>query len=217
MHKSTIKTSSTHSVVITNTIAQTYLLLSATLIFSSLCCYMGMQQIQANAFPQQTVIPFVIALIILLLLHKLKNTVLALPLLFTFTGLLGYTLSPYVAMYNTNSILISLSATASIFIGLTIYVAISKQRFTFMGGILFAALVALLALLIMNYFIPSDTLQLVIAFFACVLFSSFILYDTDILLKQDNPNPIIMTVSLYLDLINLFIYLLQIIGISRYR
>jgi modulator of FtsH protease len=78
---------------------------------------------------------------------------------------------------------------------------------------LFIALIILVVGSISNIFIQAPLLQLGIAMVGAVLFSAFILYDTQQIIKGGFSTPVEAAIALYLDFFNLFISLLQILGI----
>ncbi len=82
-----------------------------------------------------------------------------------------------------------------------------------MGKMLFIGLIIIIVGSIANIFIQLPILQLVIAMAGAVLFSAFILYDTQQIIKGNYSTPIEAAIALYLDFFNLFIMLLQIFGI----
>ena len=77
----------------------------------------------------------------------------------------------------------------------------------------FIGLIIIIVGSIANIFIQLPILQLVIAMAGAVLFSAFILYDTQQIIKGNYSTPIEAAIALYLDFFNLFIMLLQIFGI----
>jgi modulator of FtsH protease len=81
-----------------------------------------------------------------------------------------------------------------------------------MGKMLFIALIIIIVGSISNIFIGSSILQLGIAMAGALVFSAFILYDTQQIIKGNYSTPIEASIALYLDFLNLFISLLQILA-----
>ena len=81
------------------------------------------------------------------------------------------------------------------------------------GCVLFVALILLIVASIVNMFIMDTMFQVVISSLAAVIFSGFILYDTQNIIKGHYETPIDGAIALYLDFFNLFVALLQIFGI----
>ena len=89
----------------------------------------------------------------------------------------------------------------------------TKRDFTTMGKFLFIALIVVIAAAIINIFVHSTLFQLAIASVSAILFSAYILYDTQNIVRGNYETPIEGAVALYLDFVNLFTSLLQILGI----
>jgi FtsH-binding integral membrane protein len=140
--------------------------------------------------------------------------------LYIFTFISGVTLYPIVAYYastaGANVVVNAFATTTVVFAGIAIYAAKSKRNFSFLGGFLFAALLALVAISIFNIFFPlSSTGMLAFSFIGVLVFSGYVLFDISRMKHygvraEDVP---LLALSLYLDFINLFISILRIFGI----
>lgn len=140
--------------------------------------------------------------------------------LYIFTFLSGITLYPIVAHYlatsGANVVVMAFASTTVVFTGISIYAAKSKRNFSFLGGFLLAALLALVAISIFNIFFPlSSTGMLAYSFIGVVVFSGYVLFDISRMKHygvraEEVP---LMALNLYLDFINLFISILRILGI----
>jgi len=146
-----------------------------------------------------------------------------LPVVFLFTGLLGAALGPmlnrYLALPNGSEMVMqALGGTALIFFSLSAYVLTSKKDFSFMGGFLFAGMmvviIGMVGGMIASYFFGVDVSALRLAMSGAIvlLMSGFILFDTSRIINGGETNYIMATVSLYLNIYNLFVSLLHIIG-----
>ncbi|MDP4161927.1 MAG: Bax inhibitor-1/YccA family protein [Bacillota bacterium] len=146
------------------------------------------------------------------------------PFLYVFTFLSGVTTFPIVAHYTAaaggNTVFLALATTVTVFSGLSIYAAKTKKDLSFLGGMLLAALLALIAISIFSIFWPlSSTAMLAYSFIGVLVFSGYVLFDINMMKQhgvreEDVP---MMALSLYLDFINLFISLLRIFGIISSR
>ncbi|MDX2469298.1 MAG: Bax inhibitor-1 family protein [SAR324 cluster bacterium] len=136
--------------------------------------------------------------------------------LFLFTGLTGLTSAPMLSAYG-HAVPQAASLTAIIFIGLSIYTVTSKRDFSFMGGMLTVGILLLVVGGLMNAFIfHSSATSFMFSSFGVFLFSGFIVYDTfNILNRYPTDEYISATLSLYLDILNLFMSLLHLLGGSR--
>ena len=206
---------SKESTLATNKVLRnTYALLSMTLIFSAVMATMA---ISSNAAP----VPFIVQLVVLFgtlyALNKLKNSVWSIPLVFFFTGFLGYSTGPivnfYLGMANGGDIVATaLSMTGITFLGLSAYAVSSRKDFSFMGGFLMIGLILVIVASLANIFFAIPALSLAISAVGVLVFSGFILYDTSRMVNGGETNYVMMTVSLYLNILNLFLMLLHLTG-----
>ena len=104
------------------------------------------------------------------------------------------------------------------FTGLSGYVLISRKDFSFMGAALNMGLWVILGAMILGIFLHSAVLQLAIASVGVLLFCGYILYDTSRILHDRSENDAVgAALRLFLDVINLFLFLLRILSSSRQR
>ena len=116
-------------------------------------------------------------------------------------------------------VLEALALTLGVFVTLTAYVVISKKDFSFLGGALWTALWILIGASVINLLFGvvggsrSPFFSMLIACGGALIFSFYIIYDTWAIMNVLGPDEwVIGAVNLYLDLINLFIYILQILS-----
>ena len=134
-----------------------------------------------------------------------------------FTMCLSYTVGIVCAVYYESGygmvVLEALILTAAVFLSLTAAVHVTKKDFSFMGGALFAGLIVLLVWSMLNMWLDFGLGgRMVFSLLGALLFVGYILYDTSMLMHHLGPDDyIIAAVSLYLDIINLFLYLLEIL------
>ncbi|MRI83475.1 MAG: BAX inhibitor (BI)-1/YccA family protein [Nitratiruptor sp.] len=197
-------------------IKKTYQLIAASILAAATGAYIGMDMATTIA---KWYWGFVILEIALLIgLHFVKDRPgLNLILLFLFTFLTGLTLTPLL------SAILSLPAGASILTnaflltgvavgGLSLFAINTKRDFTSLGKFLFIALIIMVVAGLINIFLGSPLLQLILAGAGALLFSAFILYDTQNLIQGNFSSPTEAAIALYLDILNLFISLLQLLG-----
>ncbi|XP_009979613.1 PREDICTED: protein lifeguard 4, partial [Tauraco erythrolophus] len=152
-----------------------------------------------------------LAMIIALALCKHKHPI-NLYLLFGFTLLEALAVAMTVTFYDVSVVLQAFILTTAVFLGLTAYTLQSKRDFSRFGAGLFACLWILILLSLLRVFFYSDTIDLVIAAAGALLFCGFIIYDTHLLMHKLSPEEYILAaVSLYLDVINLFLHLLHLL------
>jgi len=140
-----------------------------------------------------------------------------LAVLFGFTFVSGLTLTPLLSsvfhMPGGASIVAQAFLMTSVaFGGISMFAMTTKRDFSGMGKMLFIAVIILIVGSISNIFIGSSILQLGIAMVGALVFSAFILYDTQQIIKGGFSTPIEAAIALYIDFLNLFISLLQILA-----
>lgn len=210
-----ITASSRESALATNKVLRnTYALLSMTLIFSAITAYIA---IASNAAPVSFILQIVVLFGTLFALHKFQNSIWSIPLVFFFTGFLGYSAGPivnfYLSMTNGGEIVTTaLSMTGITFLGLSAYAVSSRKDFSFLGGFLMIGLILVIVASIANIFFAIPVLSLAISGVGLLVFSGFILYDTGRMVNGGETNYVMMTVSLYLNIYNLFMMLLHLTG-----
>jgi len=103
------------------------------------------------------------------------------------------------------------------FTGLTVYALTSKRDFSFLRGFLSIGLWVIIGAMILGFFVQSSVFSLAIASGGVLLFGGFILYDTSRLLRspEDRLDPVGATISLFLNFLNLFLFLLRIFSGGR--
>lgn len=124
------------------------------------------------------------------------------------------TIMYYLSVMGSFMVLVALGITTVIFGGLALYSSQSKRDFTFLGGTLFAGIVALILISLVGMFIRSDVYSLAIAWFGILIFSGYVLYDISVVknrpfTEEDVPA---IALNLFLDFINIFIYVLRIVS-----
>ncbi|MEO1923565.1 MAG: Bax inhibitor-1/YccA family protein, partial [Nautiliaceae bacterium] len=202
-------------------VKRTYQLLAGSLIAGAVGAYVGMGFVNSMVSPEGGLSftywgAVILEFILLFGLFAAKNkTPLNLVLLFAFTFMTGFTLAPTLAFFIAKNmgyvIGEAFGLTAVAFGALTIFAMNTKRDFTTMGKMLFIALIVIVVASIVNIFLHLPMLQLAIASAAAILFSFFILYDTQNIIRGNVSSEIEAAVALYLDFLNLFVSLLQIL------
>lgn len=99
--------------------------------------------------------------------------------------------------------------------GLTAYVVVSKRDFSFLWSALSMGLAVVFGALILNLFLHSNVLGLAIASVGVILFGGFVLFDTWRILRTQERDSVGAAIQLYSDFLNLFLFLLRILGSRR--
>lgn len=200
-------------------IKQTYQLFAASLLAASVGAYVGIFALADLFFQSMATfwILFAVEIGLLIALQvKKREAPLNLILLFAFTFCSGLTLTPLlysVLALPAGSVIIAqaFTLTTVAFAGLSLFAMNTKKDFTMMGKALFIVVLVVIAASILNLFMQSGILSLAISAVAAILFSFYILYDTQNIIRGNYETPIEGAVALYLDFVNLFISLLNIL------
>ncbi|NXI39389.1 LFG4 protein, partial [Galbula dea] len=153
-----------------------------------------------------------LAIIVALVFCRHKHPV-NLYLLFGFTLLEALTVGITVSFYDVSTVVQAFILTTAVFLGLTAYTLQSKRDFSKFGASLFACLWILIFSGLLRLFFYSETTDLVFAAVGALLFCGFIIYDTHLLMHKLSPEEYILAaINLYLDILNLFLHLLRLVG-----
>ncbi|MCT6699392.1 Bax inhibitor-1/YccA family protein [Rheinheimera sp. 4Y26] len=202
------------SLSINKVLRNTYMLLAMTLTFSAVTAAIAM----ALDFGSMLGLGLsILALVLVFVVIKTADSAAGLFWVFAFTGVMGASIGPmlnrYAGMPNGPEIIMqAFAATALIFFSLSAYTLTSKKDFSFIGNFLFVGLIMALVAGLANIFFQVPALQLAISAVIVLLMSGFILFDTSRIVQGGETNYIRATVSLYLNIFNLFTALLQLLG-----
>lgn len=194
----------------------TYMLLSLTLVFSGLTAAISMFM---NMPPMTYMVSVIGAMVIaMFVLPRFANAPAGIGIVFLVTGLLGFGLGPMLSMYASlpnggNIIMLSLGGTGVIFMGLSAYALATGKDFSFLGGFLMVGMLLVLIAALANIFLAIPAMSLMISAVVIMIMSGFILYDTSRIIHGGETNYVLATIGLYMTIFNIFISLLQILGI----
>ncbi len=202
------------SVLQTNkVIRNTYILLSMTLLFSAFTAFLG---VVSGASSGMALGADILALVIAwFVLPKTANSASGIPVIFAFTGLLGYGLGPVLSHYlaiHPQVVLVSLGGTGAIFLALSGYALTTRKDFSFMAGFLMVGLFVVLGAMLLNIFLGFPAFALTIDAAVILIMSGFILFQTSAIIHGGETNYIMATASLFLSILNIFTALLQLLG-----
>ncbi|XP_014677966.1 PREDICTED: protein lifeguard 4-like [Priapulus caudatus] len=134
-------------------------------------------------------------------------------LLLVFTLVESYVVGTIVTFYDQMMVLQAFGLTFAVVAGLTVYTLQSKRDLTSWGAGLFSVLWILILAGFMQFFLQSDVLELLLSAGGAIVFSLFIVYDLSMLMHKLSPEEyIIAAINLYLDIINLFLYILRLLN-----
>jgi modulator of FtsH protease len=196
----------------------TYLLLAVTMIPTVIGAMIGMATggviVQSPIFSTILMLGAVIGL--QFAIAKNRNSGLGIALLLLMTGILGWWLGPIlnIALSMKNGMqLVGYAAvgTGVIFFAMGAIAATTKRDFSFMGKFLFVGMIALLIAMFANMFLQIPALALTISTLVIVVFSLFLLYDLNRIVRGGETNYIMATTGVYMSLFNIFANLLYLL------
>jgi modulator of FtsH protease len=206
---------SQESVLATNKVLRnTYMLLAMTLLFSAFTAAVSMV---VGIGQGAALVLMLVSFGLLFWVHKAAESSQGIVAIFAFTGCLGASLGPmlsyYVALANGPGIVLqALGGTGLIFFALSGYALTTRKDFSFLRGFLFTGLIVAIVAMILNIFLAIPLLSLVISSAVIMIMSGLILFDTSRIINGGETNYIRATVSLYLNVYNIFIHLLHLIS-----
>ena len=208
-------------------VRRVYGILSIQLLFTTLVCILFMTVDSIKNFiqgPNGHVLLFtsfigsfgvLIALMCCNLGRKYPHNIICLSL---FTIFNSYMLGVVTSYYDTNTVVLAAGATCLVTFSLTMYSILTKRDFTTIGGGLMTMLVILIFMGIMSAFIPDQTYNLIYSGLGALVFSVYIIHDTQLIIGGENKkyqiapdDYVLAALTLYLDIINLFLYLLSLL------
>ena len=203
------------SAAINKVLRNTYMLLAMTLTGSAVAAGISMAlELSAMAGLGLSLLAFALVFVVL----KTADKASGIAWVFVFTAVMGASIGPllnrYAALPNGPELIMqAFGATALIFFSLSAYTLTSKKDFSFMGNFLFVGLVLVIIAGLANLFFQIPALHLAINAVVVLVMSGLILFDTSRIINGGETNYIRATVSLYLNIFNLFTSLLQLLGV----
>ncbi|GIY68897.1 protein lifeguard 1 [Caerostris darwini] len=196
--------------------------LAITFGFISLFVYNESVREYAKEHTELMIIAIVMVFVLMIAMACCDNVRRTFPLnficLFLFTFVESFLLGVVSSAYNADEVMWAAGICAFICLGLTAFAFQTKYDFTMMGGMLFVALLVFVIFGFLAIFLHSQIVRLVYSCIGALIFSMYLVYDTQLLIGGHHKYSIspeeyiFAALNLYLDIINLFIYILQIIG-----
>ena len=152
------------------------------------------------------------------------STATAQALYWAFAVVMGLSLSTIFLVYTGQSIATTFFATAAAFAGLSLYGYTTKRDLSAFGTFLVMGVVGLLVAMVINIFVQSSALAMAISFIGVLLFAGLTAYDTQKIKSMYfhvagtdmmGKTVIMGALTLYLDFINMFTFLLSLVGDRR--
>ena len=213
----------THSVAVgaeqNKVLRNTYMMLALTMIPTIIGAFVGLSvsfSFMALHPIMAPLLMFGVMMGMLFGVTALRNSVWGIVMLLGFTFVAGLFLGPILqhALHLRNGAqLVGMAAggTGLIFFSLATIATVTKKDFSFMGKFLFIGVILLLVASVANIFFAIPALSLTISAIAVLIFSAYILFDISQIIHGGETNYVMATVTLYLDIYNIFVNLLSLL------
>jgi len=156
------------------------------------------------------------------------STPVAAAIFFAYAALNGFTLSMLLLVYAPQTLTLAFVSTAALFGAMTVVGLTTKMDLSKWGTYLFMGLIGLLIAMLINIFFQSSTFNLIVSVAGVLLFTGLTAYDTQKILRMaSDPRvqageaglmgrlSVLGALTLYLDFINLFLFILRLMGRRR--
>jgi FtsH-binding integral membrane protein len=152
-------------------------------------------------------------------INRISATV-ALGLFFIYAATLGLTIGLIVSGFNVGSVVTAFLSASAMFGAAAIYGHVTKRSLAGLGGILFMGVIGLLVAMLLNVFLASSGFSFLISIVGVVIFTALTAYDVQRIQNGDlaiqtgsmEKAAVVGALHLYLDFVNLFLFLLRIFG-----
>src|SRR6266436_2186607 len=198
----------------------TYWLLALSMLPTIAGAYVGMSLNFAGVFRTSPIMApllmFAAMFGMLFVVSALKDSAWGILAVFGFTFVSGLMLAPmlqYAAGLKNGGQLVALAGgmTAAVFFVMAAIATISKRDFSFLGKFLFVGMILLIVAMLANLFLQIPALAIALSASAVLIFSMYLLHDLSQIIRGGQNNYIMATLSLFLDLFNIFVNLLNLL------
>lgn len=206
-------------------IRKVYLILSVQLLITTMFVLLAFLHAPFSEFQKKNVwlviVASVVTLITVYALGCYKTLARSVPtnyiLLTIFTLGQSYSVSFTASFYDPKTVMIAAILTTAIVIALTLYAIFTTSDFTTMGGILIVLLVGLTVGSIVGIFIKNRIYHTIIAICSAIVFGIYLVFDTQLVIGENSraysiDDYIFAAMNLYIDIIQIFLQLLKILG-----
>lgn len=156
-------------------------------------------------------------------IHTMSNST-AQALFWVYAALIGVMLSSYLMVYTGASVARTFFITAASFAGLSLYGYTTKRNLSALGSFLTMGAIGLMLAMLVNLFVQSTMMHFIISVLGVLIFAGLTAYDTQKIKEMywdadgeemTSKKAIVGAFTLYLDFINIFIFLMQLLGVRR--
>jgi modulator of FtsH protease len=217
----TLRPSNSAAAIGHRVLRNTYWLLALSMVPTMLGAWMGVQ-LHVSLFGTSPFMGFIVFMAIAFgffyVIERTKNSGWGVLALLGFTFFMGLMLSRLIEHIlgfanGTQLIMTAFGGTAAVFAVMATVATVSKRDFSGMSKWLFAGVLVILVAAVANMFLQLPALQLTISVVAIGIFSAYLLYDVQQVLNGGETNYVSATLKIYLDVYNIFVNLLSILGI----
>ena len=203
-------------------LGEIFKILSFSLVFSFLGAVVGALFVPVTLVPLFIVVELI--MIIAAVVIRMRQKRIGLTFLFSFTAVSGVTLYPVVLYYastlGAQLVAVAFATTAIVFGVLAVYAYQSSRDFSYLGGFLFGGTIALVVIGLVGLFFPfaGSFMDYIYTFGGVLIFIGWILYDISNIrhgVAQDDVPLVVL--NLYLDLVNLFLFILRLLALLTGR
>jgi FtsH-binding integral membrane protein len=218
LNVTTLGATSTRNRVLRNT----YNLLALSMLPTVAGAWLGVQMNFAALFTgspfMSTILMFVVMFGLIFAIQRNRESSLGVVLLLGFTFVMGLLISntlQWTLRFSNGGTLIAMAAggTGVVFLAMSTLATVIKKDLSGLGNFLFIGTLLLIVAGIANMFFQMPALQLGLAVLGCAIFSVWLLFDLNRIINGGETNYISATLKVYLDLVNIFLNLLQILGV----
>ena len=161
--------------------------------------------------------PLVFVFVVPMAINSGINRESAIALLLAFAGVMGLSLSAFMAVFTGMSVFTAFLGASVLFGTMSVYGYFTKRSLDSFGKYLMIGLIAIIIASVVNIFIGSSMASMVISVIAIVLFLGLTAYDTQRIREElgydsDHRSEVLGALSLYLNFINIFTSLLNLTG-----
>jgi FtsH-binding integral membrane protein len=164
----------------------------------------------------------ILAIAIQAAINKISATA-SLALFFIYAASMGLTIGMIVSMYTGASVVAAFVSAAGMFGAAALFGAVTRRDLSSMGGILFVGMIGIIIASVVNIFLASSAIGWIISLVGVVIFTGLTAWDVQKITRGDfaaytgskEKASIIAALHLYLDFINIFLFLLRLMGSSR--
>ena len=214
--------STTTAVVRNRVLRNTYWLLAISMIPTVLGAWIGVAtgfSMFAATSPTMSFVLFMaIAFGFMFAIQRFKNSSLGVVMLLAFTFFMGLMLSRMLSFVlgfsnGPSLIMMAFGGTGVIFASMATVATVSKRDFSGLGKWLFVGVLVLILASVANIFLKLPALMMVVSVMAIVIFSAYMLFDVQRIINGGETNYVTATLAIYLDVYNVFVNLLALLGI----